>query len=449
MSPWKLVLGEILFRKLHFLLSVLAVAAAAGVLAGAVTLMGRFDAATEALLAQKEAETHARVLALRDKIRARVARLNDEMRKIMKRMGFNILILPEGQDLTDYYSKGYAAKLMPESYVDKLSRARIMTIRHLMPILERRVSWPEQGGRTVFLVGTRGEVPQAWRKSRKTPIVDRVPAGKVILGHQIWSGLHLKPGDRLTFMGRTYTIHKCLEERGSKDDITLWLPLKEAQDLLGLPGKINAILALECSCAWAQVGKVRRDVAKVLPGTQVKEFRSKALARAEARNRAAAEGARMVEQAKREAGKALAQERAARARLRADLDRFASILVPLVLLAATLWTALLAFDNVRRRRSEIGILRAMGVSSRRVGFLFLARALFVGILGAVTGYAAGTALALAFSQAPPEPGSGPGFFQWGLLLGILLGAPLLSALAGLAPAASAARTDPALVLRED
>ncbi len=449
MSPWRLVFGEIFFRKLHFLLSVLAVAAAAGVLAGAITSMARFDAATEALLARKEAETHARVIALRNKIRARVAKLNDEMRRIMKKMGFNILILPEGQDLTDYYSKGYAAKLMPESYVEKLSRARIMTIRHLMPILERRVSWPEQGNRTVFLVGTRGEVPQAWRKNKKTPIVDRVPPGKVVLGHQLWTGLHLHPGDRITFMGRTYRVHQCMEERGSKDDITLWLPLKEAQSLLGLPGKINAILALECSCAWAQVGKVREDVAKVLPGTQVKEFRGKALARAEARNKAAAEGARMVEQAKREARQALAQERAARTRMKESLGRFASLLVPLVLLASTLWTVLLAFDNVRRRRGEIGILRALGLPSGRIAFLFLARAVLVGLAGAVAGYLAGVGLALLFSSPPPGPPWGPGFLQGWLLLGILAGAPLLSALAGLAPAALAARTDPALVLREE
>ena len=449
MRPWRLVVGEILFRRLNFALSVLSVAAAAAVLAGAVTLMGRFDAATEAILAKKEAETHARVLALRDRIRARVARLNDEMRRIMKKMGFNILILPEGQDLTDYYSKGYAAKLMPESYVDKLSSARIMTIRHLMPILERRVSWPEQGGRTVFLVGTRGEVPQAWRRNKKTPIVDRVPKGKVVLGHQIWSGLSLKQGDQITFMGRTFTVHQCMEERGTKDDITLWIPLGEAQSLLHLEGKINAILALECSCAWAQVDKVEEDVAKVLPGTQVKEFRGKALARAEARNKAAAEGARMVEQARKEAREALAQERASRARLKEGMDRFASILVPLVLLASTLWTTLLAFDNVRRRRQEIGILRAIGFPSGRISFLFLARAVLVGLAGAAVGYAAGVGLALLFSRAPQGPPWGPGFLQAGLLLGILVGAPLLSALAGLAPAAQAARTDPAIVLREE
>ena len=446
MSPWRLVFGEILFRKLHFFLSVFAVAAAAAVLAGAVTSMRRFDAATQAILARKEAETQARVKALRDKIRARVAKLNDEMRRIMKKMGFNILILPEGQDLTDYYSKGYAAKLMPESYVEKLSKARIMTIRHLMPILERRVSWPEQGGRTVFLVGTRGEVPQAWRKNKKTPIVNRIPKGKIVLGYQLWKGLHLKPGDKVAFMGRTYTVDKCMEERGSKDDISLWLPLEEAQSLLGLRGKINAILALECSCAWAQVGKVRADVARVLPGTQVKEFRSKALARAEARNKAAAEGARMVEQARREMRAALLQEKAARAKMKQSMDDFASILVPLVLLASTLWTALLAFDNVRRRRGEIGILRAIGCSSGRIASLFLARAVLVGIAGALAGYAAGVGGALQFSQAPP---GGPGFLQGLLFLGILLGAPLLSALAGLAPAALAARTDPALVLREE
>ena len=73
--------------------------------------------------------------------------------------------------------------------------------------------------------------------------------------------------------------------RGDQDDITLWIDLPAAQKLLDKPGQISAILAIECNCAADPPKTIRGDLARVLPGTQVIEFASKALARAERGNR--------------------------------------------------------------------------------------------------------------------------------------------------------------------
>src|SRR5207302_3863549 len=115
-----------------------------------------------------------------------------------------------------------------------------------------------------------------------------------------------------------------------------------AQQLLGKPNQINGILALECVCAADSLDKVRAEIVKVLPETQVIEFQSQTLARAEARQRAAAE-----------ASDALAREKLSRARLRQERESFAAVLVPLVVVACALWVAFLALSNVRERRSEI------------------------------------------------------------------------------------------------
>ena len=64
--------------------------------------------------------------------------MNDDYRKITKNLGFNVLILPKDQELADLYDKDYAEKMMPESYVDILVNARLITVDHLLPSLQRK-----------------------------------------------------------------------------------------------------------------------------------------------------------------------------------------------------------------------------------------------------------------------------------------------------------------------
>jgi hypothetical protein len=143
----------------HVLLAVLAVAVAGAGLALSVGMIRGFDVNTQKIVAIMESDAQAEMQKLQDRSRAELYKLEDEMRKKMKGLGFNIFIFPEGQDLSEVYSTGFASKTMPEDYVTKLSESRIMSVNHLLPSLTRRVKWKEQGSRTIVLVGIRGEVP--------------------------------------------------------------------------------------------------------------------------------------------------------------------------------------------------------------------------------------------------------------------------------------------------
>ena len=89
-------------------------------------------------------------------------KLEDDIRKSMKGLGFNIYIFPEGQDLSEVYSKGYASKTMPEEYVYKLANSNIVTVNHLLPTLTQSLEWPEYQ-RQIVLIGIRGQVPISWQ----------------------------------------------------------------------------------------------------------------------------------------------------------------------------------------------------------------------------------------------------------------------------------------------
>jgi len=425
MNLGRLIIKEIGHRKLNFGLGIAAVLVAVTVLVAQVALLHAHDIRTRQILDAKVAETEKQM-----------AENEDEYRKIMKELGYNLLILPEGQRLEDFFSEGYAAKDMPEESVTRLSEARIMTIQHLLPLLERKIRWPEQGQRTVILVGIRGEVPYSHRDP-KEPMMVPVPKGAAVLGHEIWDSLNLDKGDTITLLGREFTVAECNAERGTKDDITVWIDLAEAQEMLDRKGTISGILALKCHCQGNSIAEVRRSVAGVLPGVQVIELANMVTVRAKARD-----------QARDTALASIATEKANRENLRRRRESLAGWLVPLVTLGCAAWIGILAFLNVRERRPEIGILRALGLRSGQVMVVFLARALAVGLAGAVVGCAAGILVAFASSEVSFDRTLLGGLVTPGLLLLVIVCAPLLAVLASYPPALLAAKEDPAVILNE-
>jgi hypothetical protein len=423
MGILSLVLREIRHRRLGAALAAASVALAAGLLVASLALLREHDLATARLLAEKEKA-----------LKERLSVYEDDVRKLTKNMGFNVLILPRDADLARFYADDSPGSTFPETYAQRLVDSKVATLNHILPSLQQRVKWPERE-RTVLLVGVRGEV---WLKAAgQKPIQEAVAPGKLWLGHELHKTLSLKPGDRAAFMGREFTVDRCQAERGGKDDITVWMNLKDAQDLLNLPGRINAILALECNCATVdRLGEVRSEIAKILPDTQAIEFQSQALARAEARNKAAALAREEID-----------RERRAREELGRRKETLASVVVPLVWAAGGVWIGFLALFNVRERRAEIGLLRALGVGTFPILALVLARAKLTGLVGAVAGYAAGLAAVLLWNAGPEMKQAAAEMARPGIVLLVLVAAPLLAGVAAWIPAALAARQDPAEVLR--
>jgi len=421
MSLWHLVFREIAHRKLNFLLCLCSIAVAAACLTASTTLLRAHDVRTSRIVAAKEAAT-----------KVQMDKLEDDTRKTTIKLGFNVLILPKEQNLADLYASDYATKYMPEEYVTRLASSDVATIQHLLPMLQEKIKWPERE-RTIILVGTRGEVPKMMG-GPKNAMLQPVQPGTIVLGYELHQSLKLKKDDKIDLMGRPFTVAACYEERGTKDDITAWINLKESQQLLGKEGQINGILALECVCAADSLAKVRADIAGVLPDTQVIEFASQTLVRAEARQRAA-----------KAADDSIKAEIDHGRKVHDESEGFAAVLVPIVMIACAVWVAFLALANVRERRNEIGILRAIGLRSRQISAAFLGKAFLFGIAGGVIGWAAGYGIGVVWSRSLP-PAS---LLDIRLLVACVVVSPLLSLLGSWIPAMLAAQQQPADILREE
>jgi ABC-type lipoprotein release transport system permease subunit len=338
-----------------------------------------------------------------------------EARITMRDMGFNLRIIPRGTDMNKFWANGFSDRTMPEDYVYRFASRRGLYYAHLMATLQRKVIWRDK---EVILTGILPEVSPP--DKRKPPMSFTLEPGTVYVGFEIGRGLGIRKGDVIDIFGKSFTVAKCLSPRGSDDDIRIYAHLHDVQRVLGLEGRINEIKALECVCFTMSPEEfratLREQLAQLLPDAKVIEIRSIALARR---------------------------------RQRWMIERYFSIVMPLVVVVCAVWIGALAMMNVRERRYEIGIMCALGYGSGKIGSLFLGKAAVIGLIGAVLGFGIGTAMALTF---------GPDIFKvtarmirpiYGLLGWSLIAAPVFAALSSFIPTMIAITQDPALTLREE
>ena len=419
----KLLLQEIRYRKTNFFLSVFAVTIAAALFVAGPTLIDGYGS-----------DTRAQVQVLQEKNKAVLSGLADETRKLMRDMGFNLMIVHRDTNMADFWDKDFSTVDMPEDYVQRLADARSITlVTHLVATLQQKIDWKSEN-RKALLVGYLPETTQAHR-ARKAPMGYKIDPGAVFLGYELGRGK--KEGDVVTVLGKEFKVGRILVEKGSKEDISIAMHLDDAQEILGKEGRVNQILALGCRCAGERLPKVRKQLEEVLPETRITEFRSMALARAEQRDLVDADSKKIE-----------ANLAAHRSGVLEKLEDLAAVTTPLVVLACAIWVGLLALANVRDRRGEIGIFRALGVRSIDIASLFLGKACLQGLIGGLVGFAVGYGLARSLGVAVLDITPERFAVAQDVLLWTVLGAPAVSAMASYLPTLLSVVEDPATILQE-
>jgi len=267
-------------------------------------------------------------------------------------------------------------------------------------------------------------------------------AAECVLGKNLAKRLGMTIGSRFTALetkegtdvltGREWMVVGLLETGGTEDDGAV-VPLKVAQDLANKPGQyrklyVSALTKPEDDFArrdpktmnpaelekWScspYVSSIAFSIKQVLPGSDVRVIRR------------VADGE----------GKILT-----RVRTLLWLVTFAS------LLAAALAVGASSAASVIERRTEIGLMKALGAGSGTVGWLLATEQLLLALVGGCIGYAGGLLLARFLGTrifgVPPEPSF--------LVLGVILVLAAAVTLLGSAlPLRRAARFDPAPILR--
>jgi len=361
-----------------------------------------------------------------------------EVGRQLQTLGANILVLPKGASLQDYYSADQNGQTLPEELVSQVLLADLTGVEKLSPRLCVPV---EIDDRPVTLTGI---LPQAEFQAKQTwrtvKLFDKKHAGckrahcgpkpedltpeslasqrsienlqdqDAILGADVAERLRLSSGMQLTMLGENFKILAVLPPTGTVDDSRVFAHLHTVQNLAKTGEVVSAIEVIGC-CEDA-AGQLVPQLGELLPDTRVVTISQ------------------------------VVQTQVGVNRL---MSRSSVIVLAVLVAVGGISMASAISSNVRERRREIGTLMALGATRWFVARLFLLKAVWLGIAGGVGGCVVGTAMAVWL---------GP---QWaGVAISPLLDLGALAVVSALAvtlvaaywPARQAAQLDPCLCFQE-
>lgn len=305
-------------------------------------------------------------------------------------LGANILVLPPGANIDDYYSADIDAPTFSERFVNRIISSTLPGIDNLSPKLSRRIKagkenvvltgilpkseiaskplWQKTG-----LIGKQLKVSCAPAQPGKTTsflkdaklqrkAIDTLANEHCLIGISAANRLGKKEKDSLAIEGTTFFVRKILPETGTVDDDRVFINLHVAQQILKADQQISSIEIMGC-CNEISDGLLAK-LRKVLPEARVTTI-----------------------------GQIVATQIETNQMMKKLMFAFLAIIV----VVGSFSIGNFIWANVNERKKEIGILRLIGYGKKHVYYIMMVKALLLGLTGGVAGFVLGTISAILIS----------------------------------------------------
>jgi len=300
-------------------------------------------------------------------------------------LGANIMVLPQGATIDNYYPADIDAPTIPEEYVERILTSSLQGVDNLSPKLTRRVDigdykfvltgilpsnelaskplWQSAGLFGAGLAASCGENPQNEslgykdeKLQRKS--IDSLAMADCLLGYSAAQKLGLKEGGVLTIMGNELKVARVLTETGTIDDDRVFAHLRSVQNILGIHDQVSAIEIMGCCNAISDglLGQLRN----ILPDTRITT---------------------------------IGQIVSTQIKTNQLMNQISLIILIIILIVGGISIGNYMWANVNERRKEIGILRMIGFHKSSIYSMLLIKAVFMGVVGGLAGYLAGALIA--------------------------------------------------------
>ena len=353
-------------------------------------------------------------------------------------LGANILVLPQGASVDDYYTADIDAPTFPEDYVERIVTSTLPGLDNLSPKMTRRVKIGEY---SIVLTGIlpASEIASKpiWqtagllsndlqttcaltnplnqshgfedeRLQRKS--IDSLGLHDCLVGSATAMRLGLSEGSKIKIKNSEFLVAKVLPETGIVDDDRIFAHLHTVQDLLGISHQISAIEIMGCCNAISDglLSKLRN----ILPDTRITTIGQIVSTQIET-NRL--------------------------------MNKVSLIFLVIILFVGGISIGNFMWANVNERKKEIGILLMIGTPKSSIYTMLLVKATILGLVGGVLGYAIGTIAGVILG--PQLAGiivrPVPVFLVWSILMSIVI-----AILGSLLPAYLAAKIEPFTIMQE-
>ncbi len=283
---------------------------------------------------------------------------NRSMQLIMKNLGHNLLILPTEANPLDTYLCTDKQTLFDQAATARMATHTHLASKYYTSILQQRLP---VGNGSVILTGM-SPVHRNDETREKGHLDKPVPPGEARLGAGAARMLNASAGDKIDLLGRSFRTAEVLEPIGSLDDYRVYIPLGDCQELLGKPGRINAILSFLCLHGTTLQGVSefqKAEFAKLFPDFKI------------------------ITKTKIAQGRYMA---------RMTTRRYLGYLLAIVLCITVVMIAVTGLQEVSERRREVGIFLAMGASYFYIVALYLAKLLAIALAASGAGFLIGSFL---------------------------------------------------------
>ena len=344
---------------------------------------------------------------------------NNAIVRQMRDLGTNLIIVPKNMDQLEYFKNGFTSETLPESYIEKLQKSKVSTIQHLIGTIYKPI---DIKGKTAIINGTM-VAAQINSAAKKAPMGTLIPDGVVFCGFAIANQLNLEKNGSLIIKDKSFKVDKIFRSKGNSEDIMIYMNLKEAQNIFEMPHQVNVIRALQCQVDCqdvaqieAKLKEIKKELQPLIPEAEFIEKSDIADIREITRN---------------------------------TMQNFTQIILPIIFVVSLIWIALIFINNVKERKHEIGILRALGADSNQISQLFLIKAALIGLVGGFIGYFMGNLMAIYWGTKIFKLTATKIDFNYSYLWFAIIIPPAICVLSSYLPAFIAVQQDPAEVLRED
>jgi putative ABC transport system permease protein len=353
-------------------------------------------------------------------------------------LGANILVLPQGTSIDNYYSADIDAPTFPEDYVEKIRTSTISGVDNISPKLTRRIKVNNQNVvLTGILPSNEIAAKPTWQSSSlsgqelqascaptndankssgyedeklKRKPIESLQQNDCIIGSNIAKTLNLKQGHKVNILGSSFNVFNVLGETGTIDDDRIFAHLHAVQKLTGIENQVSVIEIMGCCNAISDglLGKLRN----ILPDTKITTIN---------------------------------QIVSTQIKTNQLMNKISIIFLIIILFVGGISIGNSIWANVNERKKELGTLRMIGFTKGKIYEMLLLKAAILGILGGIFGYIIGTLSGVVLG--PQLAGLNiepiPIYLLWSVIISLII-----SLLGALIPAYIAGKIEPYKIMQE-
>lgn len=359
-----LIFNEIKFHKINFWVSVFSL----GIIVCLLLLSSSFvfTQYQDGITVIKDKET---------KTKALMNGMVTDYKVITDRMGYTIRILSQNQPLNDFYSSGFGGEYISEKVLDTLMTLFSKEIRCALPVMQIKAQWSPVNRSVLFSgLGT----SRSFTEYELPSSIPKVSEGCIALGFELPTYPEAIKGSNVQIKGKRFTITSCEGQRGSLDDITVWMRLNDLQKTFSIFSKISEIRVWPVLDTAHSISGLASRIESSIKSCKVICISAPSVMQVKARETAAAI-----------AKETIATEKKANQIIFLKHKKYLLVFSIVSVLACSVWISILVLQNVSVRQEELMILRVIGYPDISIVKMLGARGFFLGFCGTSLGLMSG------------------------------------------------------------